>query len=269
MKYALINGDKAEATKGAKGICPSCGSELIAKCGELKVNHWSHKGNRNCDQWWENETEWHRSWKNRFPKEWQEVIHTDEKSGERHIADVKTPSGWILEFQHSFLNPEERLSRNTFYQKLVWVVDGTRRKTDGKQFKAMLDGSKRLPINITILCARFPDECRLLKEWHNDNSLVFFDFNEAGVGDQSRLWFLFPKTHSSSAYLSPFLRTNFIQLFNDNNFNNFLENTIWPIHTEIRNFERRQHEAGMRGQGQVPSWFDRYLSSKHSRRGRL
>ena len=47
MKFALINGDKAEATKGAKGFCPSCGSELIAKCGEVKVNHWAHKGNRN------------------------------------------------------------------------------------------------------------------------------------------------------------------------------------------------------------------------------
>lgn len=69
MKFALINGDKAEATKGAKGVCPSCGSELIAKCGEVKVDHWAHKGNRNCDPWWENETDWHRSWKGNFPKD--------------------------------------------------------------------------------------------------------------------------------------------------------------------------------------------------------
>lgn len=49
--------------------------------------------------------------------------HTDEESGEKHIADVKTDSGWVLEFQHSNINPKERLSRNSFYPKLVWVVD--------------------------------------------------------------------------------------------------------------------------------------------------
>ena len=58
MKFALLNNEKIEATKGVKGICRSCGSELIAKCGEIKVHHWAHKGNRNCDSWWETETGW-------------------------------------------------------------------------------------------------------------------------------------------------------------------------------------------------------------------
>ena len=111
MKYALVNDEKTEAVKGASGYCPNCGTELIAKCGEVNVNHWSHKGNRNCDQWWEPETEWHRSWKDNFPKEWQEVIHTNEENGEKHIADVKTDYGWVLEFQHSHINPDERASR--------------------------------------------------------------------------------------------------------------------------------------------------------------
>jgi competence CoiA-like predicted nuclease len=133
MKFAIINGNKVEAYRGAKGICPSCGSELIAKCGEVKINHWAHKGNRNCDLWWENETEWHRQWKNQFPKEWQEIVHFDEK-GEKHIADVKTKNGWVLEFQHSYIKPEERNYRNAFYSKLVWIIDGLRRKTDRIQF---------------------------------------------------------------------------------------------------------------------------------------
>ena len=56
MKYALVNGEKEEATKGAKGVCQICDSELIAKCGEVNINHWAHKGNHNCDPWLENET---------------------------------------------------------------------------------------------------------------------------------------------------------------------------------------------------------------------
>ena len=118
MKFALINGVKTEASKGANGICPYCGSKLVAKCGEIKINHWAHIGNRNCDPWWENETDWHRSWKGKFPNDWQEVIHRSD-SGEKHIADIKTESGWVIEFQHSFLNPEERRSRIAFYKKLV------------------------------------------------------------------------------------------------------------------------------------------------------
>ena len=267
MKYAIVNNKKVEATKDAKGICPSCGSDLIAKCGALKVNHWSHKGNRNCDPWWENETEWHRSWKGNFLKEWQEVVHFD-KSGEKHIADVKTQSGWVLEFQHSFINSEERQSRNSFYHKLVWVVDGIRRKTDKKQFQKMLEESVHLKTKIPIIRTHFPDECRLLKEWHN-NSLVFFDFGEAENSDKSILWLLFPKVTSSSAYLTPFSRANFIEIFKNDNFGEVFENIILPIHAEIENGERRQQTANVQSRGNVLSGFDRYMRNKQRRRRRL
>ncbi len=269
MKYAIVKNEKIEATKGAKGACPSCGSDLIAKCGELKVNHWSHKGNRNCDPWWENETEWHRSWKSNFPKEWQEIVHFDE-SGEKHIADVKTKNGWVLEFQHSFLNPEERQSRNLFYKQLVWVVDGTRRKTDKKQFQKMLEESVHLKTNIPIIRTHFPDEYRLLKEWHND-SLVFFDFGEAENAEKSKsiLWFLFPKTTSSNACLSPFPREKFIEIFKSDSFGEIYKNNISPIHTEIKNGERRQQAANAQIRPDSLSGFDRYMRNKLRRRRRL
>ena len=31
MRFALSNNERIEPTKGAKGLCPSCGSELVAK----------------------------------------------------------------------------------------------------------------------------------------------------------------------------------------------------------------------------------------------
>ena len=119
MKFALINGIKTEATPGSKGHCQICDSELVAKCGEIRVHHWSHKSKRDCDPWWENESEWHRAWKNEFPADWQEIVHHEE-NGEKHIADIKTKTDWVVEFQHSFLNPERRI-RNTFYKKLIWI----------------------------------------------------------------------------------------------------------------------------------------------------
>lgn len=120
MKFALVEGERREAQPGLSGKCPVCGHAMIAKCGEHRVPHWAHRANYACDPWWKNETEWHRDWKNQFPEKCQEIIHHSD-SGETHIADVKTESGVIVEFQYSFLRLEEREAREKFYQNMVWV----------------------------------------------------------------------------------------------------------------------------------------------------
>ncbi|MCS4435877.1 competence protein CoiA [Aquiflexum gelatinilyticum] len=235
MKYAFVNGDKIEAVKGATGICPSCGSELIAKCGEININHWSHKGTRNCDIWWENETEWHRQWKNRFPAGWQEIVHFDGK-GEKHIADIKTHKDWVLEFQHSFINSDERNSRNKFYSKLVWVINGLRRKTDKGQFQKVLEGSSRAPVgNVNIRKVNFPRESRLLNEWLNCSAPVFFDFCEL---NKSPLWFLLPLNLKEEAYLMSFSRKEFIAVHNDNGFDELVYKLIPNIQNIILEHKR-------------------------------
>ncbi len=135
MKFALVNGEKAEAQpEMRRGTCLYCQSETIAKCGDERIEHWAHKSKVSCDLWWENETEWHRAWKNHFPKEWQEYIHTDPVTGEKHIADIKTDKGLVIEFQHSSIKSDEIKSREAFYKNMVWVVDGTRLKKDYPRF---------------------------------------------------------------------------------------------------------------------------------------
>ena len=116
MKFALINGQRQEAKPNLSGECLACGQPMIAKCGEVKIWHWAHKGRCTCDPWWENETEWHRTWKGLFPESWQEVIHQAD-DGERHIADVKTDRGWVIEFQHSFIKPEADLVGGWYEEK--------------------------------------------------------------------------------------------------------------------------------------------------------
>ncbi len=232
MKFALVDGNKVEATKGTKGLCQICGSELVTKCGEIKVHHWSHKSKRDCDPWWENESEWHRAWKNEFPINWQEIVHRDE-SGEKHIADVKTETDWIIEFQHSLLNSEERRSRNIFYKNLVWVVDGTRRKTDKKQFAKILNESHKIIENPPTIRVHFPEDCRLLKEWGNSNALVFFDFDGNKRNEQSLLWLLYPHIKSSNIYLSYISQSAFVQLSNHDGFDKLVGDVIDPMHKEI------------------------------------
>jgi competence protein CoiA len=124
MQLAFVNDKRVEASLGARGVCPLCGSEMIAKCGPRVMHHWAHHRPKDCDPWWENETQWHRDWKNLFPLENREVSHIA-KDGEIHRADVKTPSGIVVELQHSTMTDTERQSRETFYGNMVWVLDGS------------------------------------------------------------------------------------------------------------------------------------------------
>lgn len=217
FKFALVEGERREAQRGLSGKCPLCDDAMIAKCGEVRVWHWAHRGIRTCDTWWEPETEWHRAWKNQFPKDWQERIHWSE-SGEKHIADVKTERGIVLEFQHSNLHRDERESREMFYQKMVWVVDGLRLKRDRSRFFASLTRAsilKAKPLTYSLPT----NEGALLRDWINSHNPVFFDFGEKSEpGDPLLfhapvLWRLEPRNPKGEAHLSPVLKTSFLNKY--------------------------------------------------------
>lgn len=123
MQYAIINGVTVNATPHTVAECQFCGTDMIAKCGDRVVWHWAHRGHRRCDPWWENETDWHRKWKGFFPEAWRERVFFS-SDGEKHIADIRTEGGLTIEFQHSSIAPVELRIRNTFYDRVVWIVDG-------------------------------------------------------------------------------------------------------------------------------------------------
>ena len=171
MKYALVDGKRTEPQPKLRGKCPCCHALMIPRCGEIKIWHWAHKGKRFCDSWWENETEWHREWKNLFPKSWQETLLQDEDTGEKHIADIRTQDGFVIEFQYSHIKLEEVRKRENFYQRMVWVLNGSRRKTDYKRF---VNGARAFyPTNQRgIYFVSFPEESF-------PNVPILFDFEDA------------------------------------------------------------------------------------------
>jgi competence protein CoiA len=213
MKFALIDNIKVTAIKGAKGLCTICGSELVAKCGNLKVNHWAHKSIRNCDPWWENETEWHRDWKNHFTNDWQEVVLTDEITGEKHIADILSPYGLVIEFQHSHIHPIERTMRERFYKNMVWVVDGTRLKRDYPRFLKAKDSFRSTNKQGHFL-VDFIEEC-FPSTWLDSSVPVIFDFKGTDViVDQkdwrNHLYFLYPKSKAKESIVAIISRLSLI-----------------------------------------------------------
>lgn len=124
MLLSLVDGERRAPEPRLRGNCQWCGKETLAKCGSQKTWHWAHLRPLDCDPWWENETQWHRDWKSLFPREWQEVVHLDQETGEKHVADVKTERGLVIEFQHSNMPLAELRSREAFYKNMIWIVDG-------------------------------------------------------------------------------------------------------------------------------------------------
>jgi len=178
MRFSLVDGVRLEAQPKQRGCCPLCGAEMIPKCGRVKVWHWAHKGRLECDPWYE-ETEWHRSWKDRFPVGWQEQIAYDPDTGEKHIADVRTPTDLVIEFQHSVISSQEVAARQAFYKKMIWVVDGNRGSLDPQYFRMGLHG----PIcrNPLVYGVEFWGGGRLLANWSTVAVPVYLDFGEPVV----------------------------------------------------------------------------------------
>jgi hypothetical protein len=97
------------------------------------------------------------------------------ENGELHIADVRTPSGLVLEFQHSAIKPDERRSREAFYSNMLWIVDGTRLLRDRPRVDAEVSGWRRSKEgSITLL--GYP-EWALPKAWVECDVPVLFDFD--------------------------------------------------------------------------------------------
>jgi competence protein CoiA len=215
MRFAITDNERSLPLPGVVGACPVCGSPVIAKCGSVRVHHWAHRGERDCDDWWEPETEWHRAWKMNFPSDWQEVIRYA-ASGERHIADVRTADGLTIEFQRSHLRPEERAARESFYGDMVWVVDGLRLRRDLPRFKESFS-SLRLAKDPGVYLHHFPEEM-FPENWLTCSAPVFFDFGCATSVDdpeatvEQHLWCLLPQRFGREAVVLKMPREQFIRV---------------------------------------------------------
>ena len=171
MRFGLINGIRTDPAPRLTGICALCGRAMIPKCGRYVRWHWAHKSRAACDPWREPETEWHLNWKDCFPLEYQEVVHIDEKTGEKHIADVTAASGVVVEVQHSPIAEEELRSREEFYGDMFWIVDAR------NLFGYFALGTSRDLVTWDPMAYGFQwiSRSRLLKKWSVARKTVYLD----------------------------------------------------------------------------------------------
>lgn len=256
MRFALIDDKRKEAQPQLKGLCPCCSQPVSAKCGKQRIWHWAHCNKKTCDSWWETETEWHRSWKNNFPNEWQEVSLFDERTGEKHIADVRTAHNLVIEFQHSHIDTQERTSREKFYKNMVWVVDGTRLKRDYPRF---LEGKKdnfRATGTSGFFLVNFPQKC-FPTNWLESSVPVIFDFRGLALPDEPQdvikntLWCLLPGRAEEYAVVAAILRKDFVSITISNSQFLLLQKTPHEIVSLFANTIRQRRQLQQEQQHRV------------------
>ena len=122
MMLARHEGRLQRATPGGRGVCPHCDEPVMAKCGQIMVWHWSHYADY-CSDTWAEESDWHLTWKDwALERGWQVEVPIV-KNEKPHRADIVTPSGWIIELQHSPLSTTQIDERERFYGRMVWIWD--------------------------------------------------------------------------------------------------------------------------------------------------
>jgi len=123
MRYANLNNNRVEASKDVIGaVCPVCGSSVFPACGNVNVHHFRHKDKADCDPWYEPMSEWHIKWQNEFPESFREIVLVKDQN--IHRADILNSKGTILEFQNSPISEDQIISRENFYENMIWIFNG-------------------------------------------------------------------------------------------------------------------------------------------------
>ena len=105
-------------------------------------------------------------------------------TGEKHIADVRTPHGLVIEVQNSPLHPEEMRSRERFYKKTVWIVNGDRRGVDGheetldRSYFNMGRSSEPIRYDPLAFTVEWHGKSKLLHKWNKATADVYLDFGD-------------------------------------------------------------------------------------------
>jgi hypothetical protein len=187
----------------------------------------------------------------------------DEKTGEKHIADVRTADNLVIEFQHSHIDPKERAIRERFYNNMVWVVDGTRLKKDYSRFLKERNNFRNTEKQ-GIFLVDFPEES-FPSAWTNSSVPVIFDFKGLetlnNINDvRNHLYCLLPIRKGRYAILVEVSRKAFINTSNNGDWSmrirNFIESLITPKQEQQKQIAERQipqtnNITGRRN----PQWF--------------
>lgn len=108
---------------GETGQCTYCDTPMIGHHGPIRIHHWAHRPNNDCDPWTEPESDWHLDWKRHARLTGFDVEQTIKRGDTTHRADIVTADGLVIELQHNYLDAVQIQQREAFYGRMIWVYD--------------------------------------------------------------------------------------------------------------------------------------------------
>ena len=112
-----------------KVTCNFCHEKVIAKKGSIVVHHYAHSPNSTClFTKKEPKTQWHQFWQENIKSDYLEKIIT--KDNKKHIADIINTTNTVIEIQHSNISLTDAFDRESFYNNMIWILDGNNRYHD-------------------------------------------------------------------------------------------------------------------------------------------
>ena len=195
MLKAYVNERLVFASKsGERGICPLCGTEMVARVGSERVPHWAHKIKSECDPWYEQESKWHFDLYKQFDVLISKKIQlTDQsvqfgelydKKGEKHYVNVLAKNR-VVQFRNTPISLDLRAAYERFFDNLTWIVQISNKnkvKKFGKSFGESLYSTKKLGhdqiVNSRQIYWLFDKGNVLPKVWAESSVPLVLDFSE-------------------------------------------------------------------------------------------
>jgi hypothetical protein len=105
--------------------CRCCSSQLQAVLQTDKAKHFRHASTDDCvSSTDDNLLLWHILWQSTVNVKNRE--YTMKENNKRHRADIYIPENdYVIEIQHSHIDPDKIKEREIFYKNIIWIIDGT------------------------------------------------------------------------------------------------------------------------------------------------
>lgn len=166
-------------------FCPDCKERVRHKNkGKIRKPYFAHIETDNCQFGRDKDakSEWHIRIQEYFPKEAREYIFRDEKTGEKHIADVfLEDKNTVIEVQHSRIEEDEFISRTAFHlnngRRIVWLFDESvdSDKPNYGRFKTTYEERPHMSLNDVL---NYPYQVRTYKWLRNPRKMLAVVPNE-------------------------------------------------------------------------------------------
>ena len=244
-RILAVNND---GTKNTSGFCPCCRKPLIAKVGSIRRPHWAHESVERCDEWKEDESDWHYKWREQFvdckSKYDIDIENVIEKGGKKHFYDARIDNRLSIVLPRMRLSGEQKREYENFFGEMVWIVGAKR--SEYKLLRRDLEQRKIKPFDGRYKSCYWMESStkNFFDSWKDCARLVAFDFSEASDKNENDMWTVLPEIEKCPfRYIVKFSTDEFVKriLGNGNLFRKSLSEVITEL-DRIDKVERKTRE---------------------------